>query len=134
MATGRIHESQRSIERRRRDATPDYKADTHTPLHRPGARRVARPGSQDELALPEPIPIRLDQLRTAVEPKHPLPLPQVLGRSAVEREFGRCKHEWALAPLRVRGLDRVRPGADLTILAKLACKLSRATRAVPRLT
>jgi transposase len=27
----------------------------------------------------------------------------------------------ALAPLRVRGLDRVRPHADLTILAKLAC-------------
>jgi transposase len=51
-------------------------------------------------------------------------------RSAVEREFGRLKHEWALAPLRVRGLDRVRLHADLTILAKLACALSRA-RAVP---
>jgi hypothetical protein len=45
-------------------------------------------------------------------------------------EFGRLKHEWALAPLRVRGLDRVRLHADLTILAKLACALSRA-RAVP---
>jgi hypothetical protein len=52
------------------------------------------------------------------------------GRAAVEREFGRLKHEWALAPLRVRGLDRVRLHADLTILAKLACALSRA-RAVP---
>jgi hypothetical protein len=52
------------------------------------------------------------------------------GRSAVEREFGRLKHDWALAPLRVRGLDRVRLHADLTILAKLACALSRA-RAVP---
>jgi transposase len=49
-------------------------------------------------------------------------------RAAVEREFGRLKHEWALAPLRVRGLDRVH--ADLTILAKLACALRRA-RAVP---
>ena len=48
------------------------------------------------------------------------------GRAAVEREFGRLKHEWALAPLRVRGLDRVRLHADLTILAKLACALSRA--------
>ncbi len=46
------------------------------------------------------------------------------GRAAVEREFGRLKHEWALAPLRVRGLDRVRLHADLTILAKLACALS----------
>ena len=40
------------------------------------------------------------------------------------------KHEWALAPLRVRGLDRVALHADLTILAKLACALSRA-RPVP---
>ena len=38
-------------------------------------------------------------------------------RGAVEREFGRLKHEWALAPLRVRGLDQVRLHADLTILA-----------------
>jgi transposase len=51
-------------------------------------------------------------------------------RSAVEREFGRLKHEWALLPLRVRGLDRVRLHADLTILAKLACALARA-RVVP---
>jgi hypothetical protein len=52
------------------------------------------------------------------------------GRASVEREFGRLKHEWSLLPLRVRGLDRVRLHADLTILAKLACALSRA-RAVP---
>jgi hypothetical protein len=51
-------------------------------------------------------------------------------RGAVEREFGRLKHEWAPGPLPVRGLDRVRLHADLTILAKLACALSRA-RAVP---
>jgi hypothetical protein len=51
-------------------------------------------------------------------------------RGAVEREFGRLKHEWALLPLRVRGLDRVQLHADLTILAKLATALSRA-RAVP---
>jgi len=49
-------------------------------------------------------------------------------RGAVEREFGRLKHEWALLPLRVRGLDRVH--ADLTILAKLSCALAKA-RAVP---
>jgi hypothetical protein len=51
-------------------------------------------------------------------------------RGAVEREFGRLKHEWALLPLRVRGLDRVRLHADLTILAKLACHLARG-RALP---
>jgi len=47
-------------------------------------------------------------------------------RGAVEREFGRLKHEWALLPLRVRGLERVRLHADLSILAKLACALARA--------
>jgi hypothetical protein len=36
-----------------------------------------------------------------------------------------------MSPLRVRGLDRVRPHADLTILAKLACALAT-TRATAR--
>jgi transposase len=49
------------------------------------------------------------------------------GRASVEREFGRLKNEWALAPLRVRGLERVRLHADLTILAKLSCALARRT-------
>jgi len=47
-------------------------------------------------------------------------------RGAVEREFGRLKHEWSLLPLRVRGIERVRLHADLTILAKLAGALARA--------
>ena len=51
-------------------------------------------------------------------------------RGAVEREFGRLKHEWALLPLRVRGLERVRLHADLTILAKLSTALA-CSRAVP---
>jgi transposase len=51
-------------------------------------------------------------------------------RGAVEREFGRLKNEWALAPLRVRRIERVRLHTDLTILAKLSCALARA-RAVP---
>jgi hypothetical protein len=46
-------------------------------------------------------------------------------RGAVEREFGRLKNEWALAPLRVRRIERVRLHADLTILAKLSCALAR---------
>jgi transposase len=48
------------------------------------------------------------------------------GRAAVEREFARLKHEYALAPLRVRGIERVRLHADLTILARLASTLARA--------
>jgi hypothetical protein len=50
-------------------------------------------------------------------------------RAAVEREFGRLKTTWGLKPLRVRGIDRVRLHADLTILTKLACALSRARAA-----
>jgi Transposase DDE domain/Transposase domain (DUF772) len=44
-------------------------------------------------------------------------------RGAVEREFGRLKHEWAILPLRVRRLARVRLHVDLTILATLASAL-----------
>jgi hypothetical protein len=46
------------------------------------------------------------------------------GRASVEREFGRLKNEWGLAPLRVRGLRRVALHADLTILARLASTLA----------
>ena len=48
------------------------------------------------------------------------------GRAAVEREFGRLKHEYGLAPLRVRGLERVQLHADLVMLARLSQALSRA--------
>lgn len=44
-------------------------------------------------------------------------------RGAVEREFGHLKHEWAMLPLRVRRIFRVRLHVDLTILAKLATAL-----------
>jgi Transposase DDE domain len=51
-------------------------------------------------------------------------------RGAVERGFGRLKHEWGMLPLRVRRLPRIRLHVDLTILAHLACALATA-RAVP---
>ena len=47
-------------------------------------------------------------------------------RSAVEREFGRLKHEYGLAFLRVRGIERVRLHADLVMLGRLSLALSRA--------
>ena len=52
------------------------------------------------------------------------------GRSAVEREFGRLKNTYGLAILRVRGIERVRLHADLTMLSRLALALSRA-RVIP---
>ena len=51
-------------------------------------------------------------------------------RSAVEREFGNLKHNFGLAFLRVRGIERVRLHADLLMLARLAQAVARA-RAVP---
>jgi hypothetical protein len=44
-------------------------------------------------------------------------------RGAVEREFGRLKHEWAMPPVRVRRIARVRLHVDLTILTQLATAL-----------
>ncbi len=44
-------------------------------------------------------------------------------RSAVEREFGRLKHNLGLAPLRVRGLERVQLHADLCCLTRLVAAL-----------
>ena len=48
------------------------------------------------------------------------------GRAAVEREFGRLKHEYGLTPLRVRGLGRVALHVDLCVLARIALALARA--------
>jgi hypothetical protein len=39
------------------------------------------------------------------------------------------KHEWALLPLRVRRIERVRLHANLSILARLAVALDKARRA-----
>ena len=46
-------------------------------------------------------------------------------RTSVEREFGRLKHDYGLAFLRARGIERVRLHADLTMLGRLALALSR---------
>jgi len=51
-------------------------------------------------------------------------------RGSVERAFGRLKNEAGLAPLRVRGIEKVALHADLCVLATLAAALARA-RAVP---
>jgi len=51
------------------------------------------------------------------------------GRASVERSFGRLKENWALAPLRVRRIEHVKPNADLTILSQLTVALNQ-TRAV----
>jgi IS5 family transposase len=53
------------------------------------------------------------------------------GRAAVEREFGRLKHDYGLAPLRVRGLMKVQLHADLVMLARLGQALSRVRMVQP---
>ena len=44
---------------------------------------------------------------------------------AAEREFGRLKNDYALAQLRVRGLERAQLHADLMMLARLSVALAR---------
>jgi Transposase DDE domain len=77
-------------------------------------------------------PEKADRLHPLIPRETPRWRKLYRGRAAVEHEFGRLKNDWALLPLRVRGLDRVALHADLTILAKLACALARArARAAP---
>ena len=45
------------------------------------------------------------------------------GRGSVERAFSQLKGEWAMLPLKIRGLAKVALHVDLTILAKLCCAL-----------
>jgi hypothetical protein len=49
-------------------------------------------------------------------------------RTAVERGFGRLKDEWAMLPLRVRRIERVRLHVDLTMLTMLAAALDARRR------
>jgi hypothetical protein len=79
---------------------------------------------------PASVWVKADRLHPLIPREAPRWSTLYRRRASVEREFGRLKNEWALAPLRIRGLDRVRLHAKPEILAKLACALSR-VRAVP---
>jgi hypothetical protein len=107
------------------DSTPDYEALSARgcapviPLRAPLGMKHSTQIAQ-QAARRNPIIARgSDRFRTLYR-----------NRGAVEREFGRLKHDYALAPLRVRGLERVRLHAHLVMLARLSLALSRA-RAVP---
>jgi hypothetical protein len=74
---------------------------------------------------PASIWIKADRLHTLI-PRETLRWKGLYrGRASVERAFGRLKNEWALAPLRVRHVERVRLHTDLTILAQLSTVLQR---------
>ncbi len=78
------------------------------------------------------IPLRKGRVQPETPIKRSTPERAALykRRTAVEREFGRLKHEYGLAFLRVRGIQRVRLHADLVMLGRLSLALARA-RAVP---
>jgi transposase len=79
---------------------------------------------------PASVWIKADRLHTLIPRETPRWKGLYRSRGAVEREFGRLKHEWAMLPLRVRRIERVALHVDLTVLARLAVALSDA-RAVP---
>jgi hypothetical protein len=74
---------------------------------------------------PASVWIRADRLHPLIPRETPRWKGLYRGRASVERAFGRLKNEWALAPLRVRTLERVRLHANLTILAQLASAEAR---------
>jgi hypothetical protein len=57
-------------------------------------------------------PDKADRLHPLIPRETPRWRKLYRGRAAVEREFSRLKNDWALLPLRVRGLDRVALHAD----------------------
>jgi hypothetical protein len=84
----------------------------------------------DRRVLPKSVWIKATRLRPLVPRETRRWRDLYYGGSAVEREFGRLKHEYGLAPLRTRGLARVQLHADLVMLGRLSQALARA-RAVP---
>jgi hypothetical protein len=95
-------------------------------------RRRAKWRCPAGVCTPASVWIKADRLHPLIPRESKRSRALYASRGSVEREFGRLKHEWALLPLRVRGLDRVRLHADLTILAKLASRLAtERARAVP---
>ena len=92
-------------------------------------RRASKWRCPSGLCQPASVWVKADRLHPLVPRESKRSRSLYKSRGAVGREFGRLKNEWALAPLRVRRIERVRLHADLTILAKLACRLA-AERAV----
>jgi transposase, IS5 family len=109
--------------------TPDVKRGEHQPpycFHGPrrfagadygrGATKWRCPTGQ---CTPNSVWVKADRLHPLI-PRETLRFKGLYRkRGAVERQFGRLKNEWGLAPLRVRRIERVRLHADLTILAAL---------------
>ena len=100
-------------------------------------RRSRLPAQADEMALPyrrmlaqEPLAEGQSRLHPLVPRETPRWRSLYRARAAVEREFGRLKHDYGLAPLRARGIERVALHADLVMLARLSQALARA-RAIP---
>ena len=73
---------------------------------------------------PASVWVKADRLHPLIPYSSPRYKALYRQRWTVERAFGRLKHEWGMAPLRVRGVERVRLHVDLTILTKLAVALA----------
>ena len=78
---------------------------------------------------PASVWVKADRMHTLIPRETPRFKALYRQRVCVERGFGRLKHEWALLPLRIRRLERVRLHVDLTILTQLVTALAK-TRAV----
>lgn len=108
-----------------KDAPPSCKHGVWTFAGADAKRRATKWRCPKGKCSPGSVWVKADRLHPLV-PRHTTRFKKLYKRrGAVEREFGRLKHEWALLPLRVRGVERVRLHADLTILARLAVAVLR---------
>ncbi len=117
--------------------TPFVKAGKHRPDPRArhlGLRRFRRQAWSVEVRCPSgecspaSVWIKADRLHTLIPRETARWKKLYRGRSGVEREFGRLKHEWAMLPFGCGGSSGFH--VDLTILSRLAVALAKA-RAVP---
>jgi hypothetical protein len=97
---------------------------SHTP-HALPARRIREQGTVASRVLTRKRLDKSDRLHPLIRMRRSGSATSTDGRGAVEREYGRLKHAYGLAPLRVRGLQRVKLHADLCMLARLSQALIR---------
>lgn len=89
-------------------------------------RRAAKHRCPTGDCSPASVWVKADRLHTLIPRETVRWKALYSGRGAVERGCGRLKHEWAMLPLRVPRIERVRLHVDLTVLCQLASALADA--------
>jgi IS5 family transposase len=89
-------------------------------------RKATKWRCAQDMCMPRSVWIKADRLHPLIPRSTDRWKKLYQSRTAVERAFGRLKHEWSMLPLRIRGIKKVKLHIDLTILTKLSCALLKA--------